>query len=420
MIRAATADGGRYRPPMANVVFVAPYALAATTRFVGAVRRCPAPARRAGEQRPGRGVPDGVRRRSPATGALDDCLDADQLAGAVAALGEPPRLGRPAGRHPREPPGAARRGARAPRHRRHDGRRRRQLPRQGAHEGGVRAAGVPCARSRRVAESAGRGRRASPPRRLPVRRQAARRRRRPQHVPGRRRRAAREWLATSPPARAADAAGGVRARRGALLRQRRRSTASWCGTRSAATCRARSTCSSTRGSSGACCCRATSTTSTPTSSRSAARRHRARPAHGPVAHGVVPPARRLGRHLRGRGPAAGRAVHDADVVRPRRRPVRGVGPARRRRASSTRRRALRRRRRLPAGPGSGALDRRPHGLDQVSEATVALVVEVRLPARGRADRHVRGRRLRHRARPRHGGRRGGARRAGLDDPRGVA
>ncbi len=84
----------------------------------------------------------------------------------------------------------------------------------------------------------------------------------------------------------------------------------------------------------------------------------ARAADRAVAHGVVPPRRRLGRHLRGRRPAPGRPVHDADVVRPRCRHVRGMGPARRARPVRSAAAPVRRRRRLPAGPGPGSVDRR--------------------------------------------------------------
>ncbi len=76
---------------MANVVFVAPYALDATTRFVGAV--CAVPGARVGlvSTDPVDSFPEPVRAAIAGHWRIDDCLDADQLTGAVAALGE--RLG---------------------------------------------------------------------------------------------------------------------------------------------------------------------------------------------------------------------------------------------------------------------------------------------------------------------------------------
>ena len=76
---------------MANVVFVAPYALDATTRFVGAV--CAVPGARVGlvSSDPVESFPEHVRAAIAGHWRIDDCLDADQLTGAVAALGE--RLG---------------------------------------------------------------------------------------------------------------------------------------------------------------------------------------------------------------------------------------------------------------------------------------------------------------------------------------
>jgi D-alanine-D-alanine ligase-like ATP-grasp enzyme len=72
---------------MANVVFVAPYALDATTRFVHAVASVPG-------ARVGLVSTDPVERFPPETGArlaghwrIDDCLDPSRLAGAVTALG---------------------------------------------------------------------------------------------------------------------------------------------------------------------------------------------------------------------------------------------------------------------------------------------------------------------------------------------
>ena len=76
---------------MANVVFVAPYALDATTRFVGAV--CAVPGARVGlvSSDPVDSFPEPVRAAIAGHWRIDDCLDADQLTGAVAALGA--RLG---------------------------------------------------------------------------------------------------------------------------------------------------------------------------------------------------------------------------------------------------------------------------------------------------------------------------------------
>ena len=78
-------------------------------------------------------------------------------------------------------------------------------------------------------------------------------------------------------------------------------------------------------------------------------------------HGVVPPRRRLDRHLRGRGAPRRRPVHDADLLRPRPRLLPRLGAADDRRRLRPARAALRRRRRLPARPGPrpGAGDPRP-------------------------------------------------------------
>jgi hypothetical protein len=76
---------------MANVVFVAPYALDATTRFVGAVSAVPGTRVGLVSSDPIDSFPEPVRAAIAGHWRIDDCLDADQLAGAVTALGE--RLG---------------------------------------------------------------------------------------------------------------------------------------------------------------------------------------------------------------------------------------------------------------------------------------------------------------------------------------
>ena len=331
----AASNGLRGRGTQCNIVFVAPYAMAATVRFVRAVAAVPGarvvvissdPAERFGD--------------APIAGHwhLADCLDVDALDRRRRRGRRPRRWRRPPARHPREPPGAARRGAPASRHPRHRPGRRRQLPRQGADEGGVR-------RRRRAVcpQPAGRlrpgGDRLRLRGRLPVRRQAARRRRRPQHVPRRRRcpprRVAGDVAADRRPA---DAPRGVHDRPGTLLRQRRD--------------RRRDGVALDQPLPAEPARRARASLDPVVRAAAAAdrrsgrhRRHRrpgaagARPARRAVAHGVVPAAGRQRRHLRGRGPAAGLAVHDADVVRPRHRPLRRLGQARRRRRRSTRRNA---------------------------------------------------------------------------------
>ena len=209
-------------------------------------------------------------------------------------------------------------------------------------------------------------------------------------VPHRRRRAAAAMaraVAPPDPGRPALLEEFVVGRR-ALLRQRRDRRPAASGTRSAATCRRRSTCSSTRGSSGACCCRATSTAPSTPTSRDA--RHRG--AHGARACG--PGSRHMEwfrradgsrRHLRGRRPPARRAVHDAHVVRPRRRPVRRVGARWWSTTSSIRPSAGTRSAPPTCAPRAAAAIVAVHGLDQVSAAT-ARAGRRGPPARARRSR----------------------------------
>ena len=102
--------------------------------------RCPTPGSVSSAATRWSAFPTAVRRAIAGHWRTDDCLDADQLAGGRrrAARRTSARSTGCVG-HPREPAGAAGRGARAARHRRHRRRGRRQLPRQGADEGGVRA-----------------------------------------------------------------------------------------------------------------------------------------------------------------------------------------------------------------------------------------------------------------------------------------
>ena len=73
---------------MANVVFVAPYALDATSRFVQAVIDVPGARVGLVSSDPVEAFPDGVRSGLAGHWRIDDCLDTEQLTGAVAALGE--------------------------------------------------------------------------------------------------------------------------------------------------------------------------------------------------------------------------------------------------------------------------------------------------------------------------------------------
>jgi formate-dependent phosphoribosylglycinamide formyltransferase (GAR transformylase) len=73
---------------MANVVFVAPYVLDATTRFVTAVVQVPDTRVGLISTDPVERFPDAVRDRLAGHWRLEDCLDADQLVTGVARLGE--------------------------------------------------------------------------------------------------------------------------------------------------------------------------------------------------------------------------------------------------------------------------------------------------------------------------------------------
>ena len=70
-----------------NVVFVAPYALDATTRFLGAVTEVPGTRVGLVSSDPVERFPSAVRLAVAGHWRTDDCLDADQLTAAVAALG---------------------------------------------------------------------------------------------------------------------------------------------------------------------------------------------------------------------------------------------------------------------------------------------------------------------------------------------
>src|SRR3954451_20744038 len=72
---------------MANVVFVAPYALDATTRFVNAVAEVPGVRLGLVSSDPIERFPAGVEATIAGHWHIDDCLDAEQLTAAVAALG---------------------------------------------------------------------------------------------------------------------------------------------------------------------------------------------------------------------------------------------------------------------------------------------------------------------------------------------
>jgi formate-dependent phosphoribosylglycinamide formyltransferase (GAR transformylase) len=72
---------------MTNVVFVAPYALDATTRFVNAVVGVPGARVALVSSDPVERFPDSVRERLAGHWRLDDCLDVEQLTVAVAKLG---------------------------------------------------------------------------------------------------------------------------------------------------------------------------------------------------------------------------------------------------------------------------------------------------------------------------------------------
>ena len=76
---------------MANVVFVAPYALDATTRFVGAMCAVSDASVAVVSSDPVEAFPEPIRGAIVGHWRIDDCLDVDQLTGAVVALGE--RLG---------------------------------------------------------------------------------------------------------------------------------------------------------------------------------------------------------------------------------------------------------------------------------------------------------------------------------------
>ena len=73
---------------MANVVFVAPYALDATTRFVAAVVRVPDTRVGLISTDPQERFPEAVRERLAGHWRLDDCLDPEELTAGVTRLGQ--------------------------------------------------------------------------------------------------------------------------------------------------------------------------------------------------------------------------------------------------------------------------------------------------------------------------------------------
>ena len=175
-------SAARYVPVVPNIVFVAPYAMPATVRFIRAVGAVP-------------GAQVVVISSDPATSfgdapidghwQLADCLDVDALTAAVAEVAGAPAVSTACSASSRTSRCSSVRCG-----------ERLGIPgigpdvadnfRDKARMKAVfDAAGVPCARSRRVASGAEaigvRGRD-----RLPVRRQTARRGRCPQHVPHRR------------------------------------------------------------------------------------------------------------------------------------------------------------------------------------------------------------------------------------------
>lgn len=79
---------------MTTVVFVAPYFLDATLRFVGAVARLDGVRLGLVSTDPEQRLPPDLRRRIAAHGRIDDCLAPDQIVAAVVALAD--RIGRPA------------------------------------------------------------------------------------------------------------------------------------------------------------------------------------------------------------------------------------------------------------------------------------------------------------------------------------
>ena len=284
-----------YRPAtMANVVFVAPYALEATARFVDAVAHVPGAQVGLISSDPLEAFPASVRLAAAGHWRIDDCLDADRLAEAVTTmgghLGSVDRLVAIL-ENLQVPLAQVRERLGIPGMTSDVADRFRDKARMKA---AFEAAGVPCARSGRVASR----RRRQPlrrPGRLPVRRQAAGRRRRAQHVPRRRRRAAGRMARRRPAAsRRTDAPRGVRPRRRALVRQRR-------GRRPARLALDQSLPAESARRAGA----PVDPVVRPAAARHRRprvrrhrrprppRRHRARAADRAVAHGVVPPRRRL-------------------------------------------------------------------------------------------------------------------------------
>ena len=180
-------------PPMANVVFVAPYALDATTRFVNAVVGVPDTGSASSAAIRVERFPESVRER------LAGHWRPGRLPGpgaswrpASAPLGHAPGRGRPPAGHPREPAGAA--GARCASGSASPGMGAevaQQLPRQGPDEDRVRAGRHPVRPAPAADESRDDVLRVRRGCRPAVRGEAAGRRRGAGHVPRRGRRAAR-------------------------------------------------------------------------------------------------------------------------------------------------------------------------------------------------------------------------------------
>ena len=207
---------------MANVVFVAPYALDATTRFLSAVTEVPETRVGLVSSDPVERFPSAVQLAVAGHWRTENCLDADQLTAAVSALGG--QLGSvdrlvailenlqvPLG-EVRDRLGIAGLSAATAENFRDKARMKAAFEH----------AGVPCATSGR-AESAEQaadfaGRVGFPFVAKPLAGAGARNTFRIEDHDQ-----LQQWLAAAPPSpQAPDAAGGVRARRGALLRQRRR------------------------------------------------------------------------------------------------------------------------------------------------------------------------------------------------------
>lgn len=77
----------RYRPGVVNVVFVAPYAMAATSRFLNAFVETPGASVGVVSCDPLDRFPESIRSGLTAHWQIDDCLDVDQLCHGVGSIG---------------------------------------------------------------------------------------------------------------------------------------------------------------------------------------------------------------------------------------------------------------------------------------------------------------------------------------------